>query len=74
MLISIKFYRTAFINKLDEFINSDKWTPKEKKNNDKLYKLALNVLLKLLDAQRGKHINEQAYQILVEDIKWLLNN
>ncbi|KKT74335.1 MAG: hypothetical protein UW71_C0027G0001, partial [Parcubacteria group bacterium GW2011_GWB1_44_7] len=27
-----------------------------------------------LNAQRGKHINEQAYQILVEDINWLLNN
>jgi hypothetical protein len=30
--------------------------------------------LKLLDAQRNKYINEQAYQLLKEDINWLINN
>jgi len=27
-----------------------------------------------LNAQRGKHINEEAFQILLEDINWGLDN
>lgn len=31
-------------------------------------------LFSLMDAQRNKSINEQAYQLLKEDVNWLMNN
>lgn len=37
-------------------------------------KFQAKAFLNELNAQRGKHVNEQAYQLLVEDINWLLDN
>ena len=34
----------------------------------------LKAILNQFDAQHGKHINEKAYNLLVEDINWLINN
>lgn len=43
---------------------------KEEHKNKDLYK----EFLKELEAQRGKHINEQAYVLLKEDVEWLMEN
>ncbi len=44
------------------------------KQKGKLDKTLAKSFLSLLDAQRNKSINEQAYQLLKEDVNWLLNN
>lgn len=44
--------------------------PKEKHSDKHPWK----EFLKELEAQKGKHINEQAYVLLKENIDWLLNN
>ena len=41
---------------------------------EKIDKLFAVEFIKFLDNQLNKHINQQAYDILKEDIEWLINN
>ena len=41
---------------------------------NKIDKVLANAFLSELEAQKNKHINEQAYQLLKEDIEWLLSH
>lgn len=44
------------------------------KNKNNKNNMLAKAFLNELEAQRNKHINEQAHQLLKEDIDWLLNN
>ncbi len=57
--------------KLPNGQKSQKRVEKLEKHIDKILGKAF---LKELEAQREKHINDQAYELLKEDITWLLNN
>jgi len=47
---------------------------KIEKLEKKIDKVLAKAFLNELEAQHGKHINAQAYNLLKEDINWLLNN
>ncbi|MBI5734176.1 MAG: hypothetical protein HY973_04535 [Candidatus Kerfeldbacteria bacterium] len=40
----------------------------------KIDKVLVKLLLRDIERQKGKHINQRAYDLIKEDINWLLNN
>jgi hypothetical protein len=47
---------------------------KIEKVEEKIDRVLAKFLLKEIEKQHGKHINDQAYYLLIEDINWLLND
>ncbi len=65
--ITNKGIEESLIKKLNAIINLGDLLEETKDN-------LLEAFLRELDAQRDKHVNEQAYKLLSEDINWFLNN
>lgn len=78
-LVSIKkTIKSVLVNVVETGRNGQKTTKQQQKKieilEEVLNKTAAKTLLKELDKYRGKGLNEQAYQILKEDIQWFIAN
>ncbi|MBI5734179.1 MAG: hypothetical protein HY973_04550 [Candidatus Kerfeldbacteria bacterium] len=58
----------------EKFPGKPKVIKRIEKIEKKIDKVLAKLLLKDIERQKGKYINDQAYNLLVEDINWLLNN